>query len=223
MNLTNKTKLYFFYSLILFISIILSFILIQPAFSNDTADVTDKNIKQLLQSFEFQQSNDSLDDINNFNKALKAFCQSLKADDEAALSLNKWNDYLIEITDFSNKSHVKAMQIQQTAYSNVLAAIEKRINQQKSNEKEYSSSWIDDLTNRFGQDYIKEHQYSVKSSLRAIFASNVTHTKELKDLIYAEAMLLGSYKQYYELFLSFYNEKLDKISQKKMEPRKNLA
>lgn len=225
MNLINRIKNSVSKSVIISIALIIC--IVPAAFSNDANDVIDKidkNIQQLIQSLGISQSNDSGNNIENFSIALQAFGKALESDDEETLSLLKdWNDYLIAATHYSNDSYVKAIEIQQTQYFKSLTAFGSSITQAEKKEKEYSSSWIDDLIKHFGKDFIKKNQDSVISSLKTFITSDDAYKKELKDLIYAEAMLFGSYRRYYGLFSSFYNEELDQKSQKKLETRKNLA
>lgn len=227
MNLLNRAKINVSSGIVFFITLILGLVLVPSAFSGgstDALDELDKNFQQLIQDLGISQSSDNRNNVDDFSEALQAFSKALESDDEETLLLlKKWNDYLIKITDYSNDSYIKAMRSQQADYYDALEAFGNRITQTEKEKKEYSSSWIDDLINHFGKDFIKENQDSVKSSLRAIFASDEVYKKELKDLIYTEAMLFGSYRRYYGLFSGFYNEKLDKKSQKKLETRKNLA
>lgn len=64
---------------------------------------------------------------------------------------------------------------------------------------------------------------AIKQSLLAFVTSDEAFERKLKDLIYIEAMLFGSYKRYIGMFLTFYKEELDQNAQKKLEARKNIA
>lgn len=64
---------------------------------------------------------------------------------------------------------------------------------------------------------------AIIQSMLAFANSNEAVERKLKDLIYVEAMLFGSYKDYYGMFLTFYNEKLDASAQKKIEVHKKIA
>jgi hypothetical protein len=93
-----------------------------------------------------------------------------------------------------------------------------------SYQKEYSSSWIDDVGNQFGKNYLKSNRVAAIRCLHAISKiSNQYIEDDLKDLVYIEAMLYGSYEDYFRLFLDFYSEELKADSQIKLKQRKDAA
>lgn len=110
--------------------------------------------------------------------------------------------------------------IQESLRSLGIPASEEKNNRSK---KDYSSSWVDDLVNHFGKEFIIKNKMAILESLLALVNSNEAFERKLKDLIYVEAMLFGSYKDYYGMFLTFYNEKLDDSAQKKIEAHKKIA
>ena len=59
-----------------------------------------------------------------------------------------------------------------------------------------------------GEGYIKNNKEAIISSLYAI-TTETNYEKELKELVYTETILYGSYKKYIGMFLDFYKEKLN--------------
>ncbi len=47
--------------------------------------------------------------------------------------------------------------------------------------------------------------------------------KELKNLIYIEAMLYGSYREYFSVFIDYFNREIDDGARKKLQTRKEAA
>ncbi len=128
----------------------------------------------------------------------------------------------------SNSDYINAIKQQQSDYCKTINEINNNIEINRSKEIErhtnYSPSWIEDLIKQFGKDFIKNNSDAVIWSLKAISSNyDEQFEKHLKDLIYTEAMLYGSYRRYFKLFLNFYKEELNEVSKKKLNNHKNAA
>ena len=110
-------------------------------------------------------------------------------------------------------------------YYKAIADINKIIEKNRDrSKKDYSSSWIDDLIGYFGIEFVKKNRDVIIQAIMAICLSDEENFEhKLKDLIYIEAMLFGSYKDYYGKFLYFYKEELGQNAQKKVESHKDIA
>lgn len=77
---------------------------------------------------------------------------------------------------------------------------------------------MDELIEQFGKAYILENKKAIYWSLEAIAGSDKKIESTLKDLIYTEVMLFGSYRKYCEHFIDFYRDEIDETARKKIEP-----
>lgn len=183
------------------------------------------DIKKTLRSLGIQQSEESKNNKQNLTKAIQAFNKALESDDERTKEiLKQWDEYITSVSHYSNTDYANAINKQLTDYYKAIADLNNTIKENKIKRKsEYSSSWVDDLVNHFGKEYVKTNKMAIKQSLLAFATSDKAFEQKLKDLIYIEVMLFGSYKRYFGMFLNFYKEELDQNAQKKLEVRKNIA
>lgn len=224
MLLNRKKKIGFFYIGFLIVYV---FCMAQYTFADDELNQLGEDIKKTLRSLSIPQSEESKNNQKNLIDAIQAFSGTMASDDEETKKILKnWNDYIINVSHFSNANYLNAIKKQTAEYYKAIANLNNMIGENKTKRRRsYSSSWIDDLFNHFGKAFIKTNQMAIKQSLFAlsVAGSDDGFEQKLKDLIYIETMLYGSYKRYLGIFLSFYKEKLDQNAQKKLEPRKNLA
>jgi hypothetical protein len=193
----------------------------QHTIANDDLDQLDK----LLQSFEIPHSEEeSKNNEKIFNRILQVYSDTLAFDDkETKELLSQWDNYLISVSHYSNTDYTNALNRQLTDYFKAITDIGDIIKRNKAKRKsEYSSTWVDDLVNHFGKEFIKKNKTAIKRSLLA-FPSDDDFERKLKDLIYIETMLFGSYKKYFGMFLNYYKEELDDNAQKKIESHKHIA
>jgi hypothetical protein len=193
---------------------------------NTTANDDFDQLEQLLQSIKIPQSEEEGKNIGIiFNKILQVYSKAMAFDDkETKEVLNQWNNYLISVSHYSNTDYTNAINKQLTDYLKAITDIGDIIKRNSAKEKkEYSSSWVEDLINHFGKEFVKKNRDVILQSWSAIFLSDEAFERKLKDLIYTETMLFGSYKDYFGMFLTFYKEKLDDNAQKKIEAQKNIA
>jgi hypothetical protein len=194
----------------------------QYTIANDDLNQLDK----LLRSLGIPQSEASKKNDKIFNRILQAYSDVLESDDkETKELLTQWDNYLISVSHYSKTEYANALDTQVTDYRRAIADIENISKKTRAKRKnEYSSSWVDDLINHFGEEFVKKNKIAVNQSLLAIStADDEAFEKKLKDLIYIETMLFGSYKDYFGMFLDFYKEELDDNAQKKLGPRKIIA
>jgi hypothetical protein len=222
LNKIKKNSMFYISTLI-----VIFFCITQSAIADDGLNQIEKNIKRTLRSLGIPQSEESKNNEQNLKIALQAFNETLGSDDkETTEILKQWDDYVKSASHFSNSNYADAINQQITDYYNAITDINYAIgNTNARRKREYSSSWVDDLFDRFGKKVIKKNDMAVRQSLLALSAAgdDEDFERKLKNLIYIETMLFGSYKRYYGLFLDFYREQLDQNAQKKLEPRKNLA
>lgn len=202
------------------------FCMTQYSNADDDLDEIHKNIQETLRSLGIPQSVESKNNQQHLTDAIHAFNKTLESDDEGIKELiKKWHEYIESASHYSNSDYLNAIDMQLANYYQAIADLGNIIKKNSSrNKKEYSSSWVDDLVSHFGIAFVKKNRDVILQCLQAILLtdeSNFEH--QLKDLIYAEAMLYGSYKDYLGMFLTFYKEELDQSAQKKIESRKILA
>ncbi|MEJ2156488.1 MAG: hypothetical protein P8X96_14205, partial [Desulfobacteraceae bacterium] len=87
-----------------------------------------------------------------------------------------------------------------------------------------SSAWVNDLTRRFGREYITKNRNAILDNFAAIMSRSYHQfEEELKNTIYAEEMLFESYKKYFNLFLDFYNNETSDSGRRILNPLKKAA
>lgn len=197
----------------------------QYTIADDDLDQLTKDIKETLQSLGIPQSEESKKNNLNLAGAIQAFSEALAAEDEETKEIFKqWENYIISVSHFSNTNYANAINKQLTDYYLAIADINNTLQENKAKRKsEYSSSWVDDLVNHFGIEFVKKNKAAIKYCLMAISFPDESFEYKLKDLIYKETMLFGSYKRYFGLFLAFYKEKLDQNAQNKIKAHKKIA
>jgi hypothetical protein len=203
--------------------IILNFSLPHCPIANDDIENNYNKIINALGTFAQQENCQNKGEY--IAKAFQAFAIKLESDDEETRKLmNQWNEYLIRVSHFSCEDYFSAINKQQMGYLKAISILGDQIKNTNSQRDEYSSSWVDDLTHHFGIDFIENNRKAIVSNFLAIGnRSYHQYENELKDLIYIETMLFGSYKKYFDMFLEFYNEKIHNEGRKKLKSRKDAA
>ncbi len=187
---------------------------------------TDKNLTKLLRDIrELQQANYGQIEKNNIPELIQAFTDTLEPDDQQIPELlDKWNDYLFRISRFSNEEYIVAIENQQLDYNGAVVKLNKRIEKTDTYRKGYSSKWIDDLGDKFGKGFVADNREQILDNFGAIIARNYhLYADELKNLIFIEAMLYGSYKEYFGMFLDFYKKEMSTTGQKQLKQHKEAA
>lgn len=165
-------------------------------------------------------------DINDLlSHATSHFYDLLSSDSEATRThLNQWDEHLFSLTRFSNLDYCIAMKSQQVSYYKAIVDLNEKLEEIDLHRKNHSSEWISDLSNRFGKDFVRENRKEILNNFLAIMnRSYRSYEENLKDLIYQEAMLYGSYKEYFGQFLDYYENSLNSEGKKTLSLRKDLA
>jgi uncharacterized protein YukE len=199
--------------------------MLQYAIADDDLNQLEKDIKKTLRSLGIQKSEESKNNEQDLTRAIQAFNETLESDDkETKEILKQWDEYIASVTHYSSADYAKAINKQLTDYYNAIDDLNSTIKKNKDKRRgEYSSSWVDDLVDHFGKEFIKKNKMAIKQSLLALVTSDEDFERKLKDLMYLEVMLFGSYERYYGLFLTFCREELDHKAKKKIESRKDIA
>ena len=185
-----------------------------------------KNADRLLKALgNLPLADQNADAQQKIANTLQAFSASLDSDEKETKDiLQKWNNYLISINRCSNTEHFQVLKSQQNDYYQAIADLEAGIRKSNQLRKDYSASWIDDLVNLFGKSYLKTNRDAILSNFMAIIQKDYhLYKKELKSLIYTEAMLYGSYRAYFKMFIDFNKEKLNADEQKRLASRVEVA
>ncbi len=197
------------------------FCIAKSAIANNDFDQLDK----LLQSLGMPQTEEGHKNEKHVAKILQAFKSTMESNDgQTKELLMKWENHIKSVSHFSNTDYANAINKQLIDYLKAISDIGSIITKNKDRQaNEYSSSWIDDLTNNFGKNFVKNNRNMILDCYEAVIVSNEDFEKKLKDLIYMEAMLNGTYKNYFGMFLSFYNQELSDNERKIFETHKNIA
>jgi dGTP triphosphohydrolase len=198
----------------------------QDANADDDINQIKKTIEDTLRSLGIPQSAESKNKQRYLTDAIQAFDETLSSNDEETEGLVKeWNDYIIRASHYSNTEYMNSIEMQLNDYYQAIADLGNIIEEYRNrSKKEYSSLWVNDLVSHFGIAFVKKNKAAILQSLLAISVSNeAIFENKLKELIYKEAMLYGSYREYLGMFLTFYEEELGQNDQNKIESRKKLA
>ncbi len=116
---------------------------------------------------------------------------------------------------------IKSLQID---YYKAISVLSSKIEETKKHRENYSPAWVTDLVQLFGKDYIVNNRKAVYDNFGAIIGRSYHHySKEMKELIYIETMLYGSYREYFSSFVEFYDEVLNADQKIKLKTRKDAA
>jgi hypothetical protein len=192
------------------------------AASNDL----DEHVKKLYEALGNVPKADSSNSVaTSIGRVLNLFNEVLESDNETTrTALKQWNNYTLTVLNYSNNEYLDAISEQQAGYHKAIAELTELVEKTKRiQKKEYSSSWVNDLVKHFGKIYLHQNKAAILWSLQAIYACDNTFESSLKDLIYLETMLYGSYRKYFKSFLDFYREKLDTKAKQNLEGRKVAA
>ncbi len=186
----------------------------------------DRNISKLYKALgNLAQPNNDQDMRQYFVQALTVFADAMaKEDEKIPALLNQWNDHLMQISYFSNDDYINAIGSQQADYYKAINDLNDLITKSNHNPKNHSSKWIDDLNHKFGKNFIKANRDVILDNFRAVICRDYRSYEEgIKNLTYIEAMLYGSYKEYFGNFLDFYNQELSSEDKEKLSSRKDVA
>ncbi len=182
-------------------------------------------LDNLLQSIGLMKSEEGQKNELYTFKILQAYGMVLKTNDEQTKELLlHWENYLIDVSHYSTADYTYGINRQIEAYKKAISGLSDNISTTRTKRKnEYSPSWVDDLTAHFGKEFLKKNEMAVNQSLMALLTYDEDFEKKLKDVVFLEAMLNGSYQDYLGMFLNFYKNKLNSNEKKKLELHREIA
>lgn len=162
---------------------------------------------------------------SEISRSIEEFKAISNSDDQVTNALlNKWSEHLQAISRFSSIDYLEAIQSLEKDYHKAISVLSSKIEETKEHRKKYSSAWVIDLTQQFGKEYIIKNRKAILDNFLAIIGRSYQHYgKEMKELIYIETMLYGSYQEYFESFIKFYEEELSNDQKMKLKTRKDAA
>lgn len=162
---------------------------------------------------------------DNLSASLKTFGIDTESDDEETRALlNMWSNHLQESTRFSSDDYLAAIESLQRDYFKAIALLNQRITETNSFRDDYTSRWLRDLNQKFGADFIVKNRKAILDNFSAIISRSYhQYGKELKDVIYIETMLYGSYKEFFNSFIKFYQNELSPDDKERLKARKDAA
>jgi hypothetical protein len=191
--------------------------------SRKTIDRNLKKIRNILGITETQTNNKNIQDI--IPGALKKFSNEAANEQEEIQSLlREWNRYLNTVKNFASTEYGIAIEYQQKEYYSSLNRLANGIQKLNANRKKHSSQWLSELTDRFGKEFARENKEAILANFLVVMNTDYrSYEQEVKDLIYIETMLHGSYKEYFGMFLEFYKGELSQEEQKLLSSRREIA
>jgi len=132
---------------------------------------------------------------------------------------DKWDVFIKERTRFSNTEYQTAIRKLKSEFDQSYANLDKCIRNTEEERDKYSSSWLKDLQDLFGKEYIKKNMASIRFILLALPANSFLPCEDhLQEALYREYCYLEGAKDYVHEFLGF-SETLDKEGKKKLAGR----
>lgn len=128
-------------------------------------------------------------------------------DPKVNLLLNKWGEYLRSVSTYSNSEFTESIYVLQQEYSQFVEQLEQCLESSKDLRKKYDPKWLDRLIETFGKAYLKKKGESVYINLQMIVKGSYENCcgQIMEKLFYKEAVLYGAYRDYFKMFLDFYN------------------
>jgi hypothetical protein len=136
-----------------------------------------------------------------------------------------WNDYLIKVVGHSNADHLKVIEEFTKDYAKALKAIdEKYAKDRKQDKMNYTSKWLDDVTERFGKEFVCNNITAVMMNLIIAFQRTDAkrYDQDANEIISKESILYLAYESYLNHFMDYYNQ-LSEKDRKKMNAWKVVA
>jgi hypothetical protein len=127
-----------------------------------------------------------------------------------------WNDYLIKVVGHSNADHLKVIEEFTKDYAKALKAIdEKYAKDRKQDKMNYTSTWLNDVTERFGKEFVCNNITAVMMNLMIAFhrTDAKRYDQDVREIISKELNLYLAYEGYLNDFMKYYN----KLSNKDQE------
>ena len=136
-----------------------------------------------------------------------------------------WNDYLIKVVGHSNADHLKVIEEFTKDYAKALKAIdEKYAKDRKQDKMNYTSKWLDDVTERFGKEFVCNNITAIMMNMIIAFQRTDAkrYDQDANEIISKESILYLAYESYLNNFMDYYNI-LSEKDRKKMNAWKVVA
>lgn len=119
-----------------------------------------------------------------------------------------WDDYLgVRNRRFNSKNYQIAIIKLKNEYYKYDELFNSCINAANRESKQYSSSWVSEITNSFNNDYITRNVETIRHVIIGIYVlNNATSCEtEAKEAIYREYRYFDAVKYYVKEYVEFYN------------------
>ena len=136
-----------------------------------------------------------------------------------------WNDYLIKVVGHSNADHLKVIEEFTKDYAKALKAIdEKYAKDRKQDKMNYTSKWLDDVTERFGKEFVCNNITAIMMNMIIAFQRTDAkrYDQDANEIISKESILYLAYESYLNHFMDYYHQ-LSEKDRKKMNAWKVVA
>jgi len=136
-----------------------------------------------------------------------------------------WNDYLIKVVGHSNADHLKVIEEFTKDYAKALKAIDEKYAKDREQDKmNYTSTWLDDVTERFGKEFVCNNITAIMMNMIIAFQRTDAkrYDQDANEIISKESILYLAYESYLNHFMDYYNQ-LSEKDRKKMNAWKVVA
>ena len=157
-----------------------------------------------------------------FNDLIDLLEQNQKENKQLLLN---WSDYLFKVKGHTNEEFLLVIENLTREYAQLYISLNKKIEDDREQDrKNYSSEWIEHLLRGFGEDFVRKNKIEILWNLMSVMnrVENKRYDPVAKELMYREALLYGSYREYFEAFLDYYGG-LKPNEKQQMETVKGVA
>jgi hypothetical protein len=157
---------------------------------------------------------------DKFSEAFETVLEQHALEEDAEIE-HLWNDYLKNTTQFDNNEFQKACKQLETRYQQSLFEIEVCYEKASEQEKQYSSQWVDDLTEQFGKAYVLKNMELIRFHVAYMYIRNGQNSCEefKKEAIYREYPYKAASNEFISNYLDFLDS-LDEEIRIKLSERK---
>lgn len=123
--------------------------------------------------------------------------------------LDGWNDYLVKVLGHSNAEHLAAIEELTMDYAKAYRAFNEKLGKERKKENmQYTSIWLDDIVEHFGQDFVCSNKIDILLNLMIAFERNDTkkYDRDAKDILSKEMILYLAYEEYLDVFMDYFNQ-----------------
>lgn len=125
------------------------------------------------------------------------------SDDEQELA-DKWNIFLKNRTRFNHNEYTMVIRYFRDCFAQSFSQFEQCVASNDKERNNYTTSWLTDLQNQFGSEFITKNMDSIKFILLALPSNGFQSCKnDLKEALYSEYLYLDTAKDYVSVFKKF--------------------